>query len=177
MKQLKWILFWVALGTLFNADAGSLPTKTACAPGVQERSKAIARTVFEEILSRGRVDENERLYHPSFVAHTPLRDAYRDEDREASKGWRKAVPNLRMDVLRIVAECNLVVVHWTCSGTNSGEGNGLPATGKTLANLWGMTIFRIQAGQIREEWTSFDQYAMLKQLGLLPGDTQPAASR
>jgi predicted ester cyclase len=168
MKRWNWILFFTASVATLNAFAATPTTHTPCKPGVQERNKAIARTVFEEILSQGRVDENEHLYHPTFVAHSPLRDAYRDEDRAASKGWRKAVPNLRMDVLRIVAECNVIVVHWSGSGTNSGEGNGLPATGKTLANMWGMTIFRIQDGQIREEWTSFDQYALLKQLGLLP---------
>ncbi len=177
MKSLKWILCFIASAAVLNAGAATPSTTTMCKPGVQERNKIIARTVFEDILSRGRVDENERLYHPAFVAHTPLRDADRDEDRAASKGWRTAVPNLRMDVLRIVADCDLVVVHWTGSGTNSGEGNGLPATGKTLANLWGMTIFRIQGGQIREEWTSFDQYAMLKQLGLLPSDPQPTPAR
>jgi predicted ester cyclase len=62
-----------------------------------------------------------------------------------------------------------VVVHWSASGTNTGAGNGLPATGKAVAGLWGMTIFRFVDGRIREEWTSFDQYAMLQELGLLGG--------
>jgi predicted ester cyclase len=32
----------------------------------------------------------------------------------------------------------------------------------------GMTIFRLADGKIIEEWTSFDQYALLTQLGLIP---------
>jgi predicted SnoaL-like aldol condensation-catalyzing enzyme len=132
------------------------------------KNKQIARTVFEEILSKGRIEENENIYHADFVAHAPSRDSNRDEDRAATQGWRLVAPDLRMAVLRVVAECDYVTVHWSASGTNSGAGNGLPATGKALSGLWGMTIFRIQDGTIREEWTSFDQYALLSQLGLLP---------
>ncbi len=151
---------------LAGAATASEPTKS-CGSADVERNKRVARIVFEEVLSRGRVDENEAIYDPAFVAHGPHHDAGRAEDRAASKGWREAVPDLRMDVLQMVAECDRVVVHWSGSGTNSGTGNGLPATGRTISGLWGMTIFRIVDGRIREEWTSFDQYEMLKQMGLL----------
>lgn len=157
-------------GLVFGKDGGS---PAECASDRVERNKQVARTVFEEVLSKGRVEENEHIYHPAFVAHGRNRDAGRDEDRAASKGWREAVPDLQMKVLRVVAECDLVTVHWAGSGTNTGTGNGLPATGKSMNNLWGMTIFRLDDGRIREEWTVFDQYTMLQELGLL--DTGQAA--
>lgn len=160
-----------ALGLLVGITVPGL--LTACERSTEAANKKVARVVFEEILSRGRVDENEHLYHPQFVAHGPTRDADRAADRAASRGWRSAVPDLEMRVLRMVAECDLVSVHWSGSGTNTGTGNGLPATGRRAEHLWGMTIFRIEQGQIREEWTSFDQYALLSQLGLLPA---PAAA-
>lgn len=159
---LSLVLLWPGL---VGAQEASAPSE--CNGARVEGNKRVARTVFEEVLSKGRIDENEHLYHPAFVAHGRTRDAGRDEDRAASKGWRQAVPDLEMKVLRIVAECDLVAVHWAGSGTNTGAGNGLPATGKTMNNLWGMTIFRIDDGKIREEWTVFDQYTMLKELGLL----------
>jgi len=131
-----------------------------------ERNKTVARIVFDEILSRGRIAENEHIYDPGFVAHGPSRDAGRAEDRAASEGWRQAAPDLNMKVLRIAAECDLVGVHWEGTGTNTGAGNGLPATGRSI-RVWGMTFFRLRDGRILEEWTAFDQYSMLKQLGLL----------
>ncbi len=138
-----------------------------CDPARVEGNKRVARIVFDEVLSKGRVDENEHIYHPEFVAHGRTRDAGREEDRAASRGWREAVPDLQMKVLRMVAQCDLVAVHWAGSGTNTGAGNGLPSTGKSMNNLWGMTVFRIEDGRIREEWTVFDQYSMLQELGLL----------
>lgn len=144
-------------------DAGAA---AGCAPADLERNKQVARVVFEEILSKGRIAENEHIYDPAFVAHGPTRDAGRAEDRAASEGWRQAAPDLNMKVLRVAAECDLVAVHWEGTGTNTGTGNGLPATGKSI-RVWGMTFFRLRDGRIFEEWTAFDQYAMLKQLGLL----------
>ncbi len=149
------------------------PTLADCPAGQLERQRAAARTVFEEVLSQGRIEENEHLYHADFVAHGVSRDAGRAEDREASRGWRQAVPDLRMEVLRMVADCDLVAVHWSGSGTNSGTGNGLPATGRYLENLWGVTFFGFRDGKIAEEWTVFDQYSMLRQLGLLAPSGTP----
>jgi len=60
-------------------------------------------------------------------------------------------------------------IYWTARGTNTGTGNGLPATGKK-AELAGITIWRIVDGKIKEEWSAFDQLSMMKQLGLLPAD-------
>lgn len=157
----------ISMALLLIAD-GPAGAAQGCDREVEAGNKQVARKVFEEILSQGRIDENEHLYHPDFVAHGVRRDAGRAEDRAATEGWRSAAPDLRMDVLRMVAECDLVAVHWSGSGTNTGTGNGLPATGKRMEKLWGMTVFRIEGGQIREEWTSFDQYPMLQQLGLLP---------
>lgn len=154
--------------------AASEGKSAACDANTVAHNKAVARVVFDDILSRGKIAENEGIYHPRFVAHGPSRDAGREEDRAASAGWRQAAPDLRMEVLRMVAECDHVVVHWSGSGTNTGEGNGLPATGRRMTNLWGMTIFRMEDGKIREEWTSFDQYPMLQQLGLLGAATDAA---
>jgi len=137
-----------------------------CSAADLERNKAVVRIVFDEILSKGRIAENESIYDPEFLNHGPTRDAGRAEDRAASEGWRQAAPDLNVKILRVAAECDLVAVHWEGSGTNTGTGNGLPATGRSI-RVWGMTFFRLRDGRIFEEWTQFDQYSMLKQLGLL----------
>lgn len=167
-KSMVPVLLWG-----FLASGAALAQATDCTQQQLAHNRRVASTVFEQVLSQGKVDENEHLYHAEFVAHGVTRDAGRAEDRAASRGWRQAVPDLRMDVLRMVVECDQVAVHWSGSGTNTGTGNGLPATGRHLEKLWGMTIFALRDGRIREEWTVFDQYRMLQQLGLLP---DPAAT-
>ena len=140
----------------------------ACTAETRRQNEATVRTVFEEILGKGRIAENEHIYHPDFVARGMTRDATRAEDRAASEGWRSMAPDLQMKVLHLVSDCDYVAAHFEGSGTNTGEGNGFPATGRTI-RVRGMTIFRLVEGRIIEEWSSFDQYALLQQLGLIPG--------
>lgn len=137
-----------------------------CKMKIRTENAETVRIVFDEILSKGLIDENEHIYHADFVAHGLTRDATRAEDRAAAEGWRQMAPDLKMTPLRVVADCWSAAVHWEATGTNTGEGNGIKATGRSV-RLWGMTFFRLEDGKIIEEWTSFDQYAFLSQLGLI----------
>jgi steroid delta-isomerase-like uncharacterized protein len=159
------------LAVLFALGACTTPSpnerqEIACSAQQRRHNEDTVRIVFEEILGKGRIDENEHIYHRDFVAHGMTRDASRAEDRAASEGWRSMAPDLRMTVLRMVSDCDFVAVHFEGTGTNTGEGNGFPATGRSL-RVRGMTFFRLENGQIIEEWTEFDQYELLKQLGMV----------
>jgi predicted ester cyclase len=153
------------LAGIAAGDAGA-DDAFACTAESRQRNEDTVRIVFEEILGKGRIAENEHIYHPDFVARGMTRDATRAEDRAASEGWRSMAPDLQMKVLHLVSDCDHVAAHFEGSGTNTGEGNGFPATGRTI-RVRGMTIFRLVDGRIIEEWSSFDQYALLKQLGLI----------
>src|SRR5512132_3239880 len=136
---------------------------------MQEQNKAIARRAFEEILSKGRFELAEQLYAKDFVNHGIHRNASLEEDQAALKGWHQAFPDVSIVPEKLIAEDDLVTIFWIASGTNTGTGNGLPATGKK-AELAGITIWRIVDGKIKEEWSAFDQLSMMQQLGLLPGN-------
>ena len=158
-------LFWshAMLVTVLLGNA------SGCAHGGSlERNKATARMVFEDVLTRGRWDVSERIHAPDFVARAGKRTEGRAEELESAKGWRSAMPDLVMRIEQMVAEGDLVAVRWTGAGTNTGTGNGLPATGKRL-EIEGTTIFRIVDGRIVEEWNSIDEMGLLRQLGELPG--------
>ena len=137
------------------------------ASSLQEQNKAIARRAFEEILSRGRLELAQQFYAKDFVNHGIHRDASLEEDQAALKGWHQAFSDVAIVPEKLIAEGDLVVVYWIARGTNTGTGNGLPATGKK-AELAGITIWRIVDGKIKEEWSAFDQLSMMQQLGLLP---------
>jgi steroid delta-isomerase-like uncharacterized protein len=143
------------------------------ASSVPEENKAIARRAFEEILSRGRFELADQLYAKDFVNHGIHHDASLEEDQAALKGWHQAFPDVVISPEKLIAEGDLVTIYWVAHGTNTGTGNGLPATGKK-AELAGITIWRIVDGKIKEEWSAFDQLSMMQQLGLLPTDKQPA---
>src|SRR5437762_5375206 len=137
------------------------------ASSLQEQNKAIAKRAFEEVLSGGRFELAEQLYAKDFVNHGIHRDATLEEDQAALKGWRQAFSDITIVLEKLIAEGDLVAIYWIARGTNTGTGNGLPATGKK-GELAGITIWRIVDGKIREEWSAFDQLSMMQQLGLLP---------
>jgi steroid delta-isomerase-like uncharacterized protein len=140
---------------------------TASASDLTERNKAIARRIFEEVFTQGKLEVVDELYAPDFVNHGLRRDVGLQEDREAARGWRSAFPNLEMKVERLVAEEDLVSVLWTAHGTNTGTGMRLSATGKSI-EVRGVTVWRIVDGRIKEEWSAYDERAVMQQLGLLP---------
>src|SRR5215813_4664504 len=145
------------------------------ASSLQEQNKAIARRAFEEILSGGRFELAEELYAKDFVNHGIHRNASLEEDQAALKGWHEAFPDVSIVPEKLIAEDDLVTIYWIARGTNTGTGNGLPATGKK-AEQAGITIWRIVSGKIKEEWSAFDQLSMMQQLGLLPQKTSGGVS-
>ena len=160
----------LAIGAVLAILSVSLASPAA-AQNKADANKAIARRVFEEILSQGKFQLADEFYSKKFVNHGLTRDASLEEDQDAARGWKQAFPDGKITILQEIAEGDLVAVLWVGSGTNSHEGNGLPATGKS-GKIRGITIWRIVNGKIVEEWSEFDQLRLLQQLGLMPETTK-----
>lgn len=143
-------------------------TLLGCTTDLEQRNKQVARRVFTEILSEGHFELAAELYSPEFVNHGIHTSIGLQEDQAAARGWKQAFPDLTITPDILVAEGDLVTVRWIGRGTNTGSGNGIPATGKSV-ELPGITIWRIVDGRITDEWSAFDQLALMQQLGLLPG--------
>jgi steroid delta-isomerase-like uncharacterized protein len=137
------------------------------ADAVEDRNKSVARSFFEDVLDEGKLEDYSKSHAPDFVAHAEGRRASLEEDIAAAREQRKALPDMRVKVNALVAEGDLVSVYWTASGTNSAAGWGIPATGKSVS-VNGMTLFRFEDGLMKEEWSVFNEYSIMKQLGLLP---------
>ena len=172
---MKLRTFFLSLG-LLAANAWLACSTSAAQPASPQSEsaqlalhKSLARRVYDEGLSRGIF---EVPYTPSFVGHGGNRTFTHADGMAEARGWRSAFPDLDVHVDLMVAEGDLVSVRWTASGTNTGEGNGIQATGRSV-KVSGTTVFRFEQGAIAEEWTSGDSLGMLKQLGLFPA---PAAA-
>lgn len=159
------------------AIAGAIPCDATASDGVRteslELNRAITRRVYEEGLNQGRF---EVPYSADFVGHGGRRTFTHADGMAEARGWREAFPDLDITVDRQVAERDLVAVRWTARGTNTGTGNGIPATGRAV-QITGTTLFRVADGRIAEEWTCADSLGLMKQLGLLatPAATPAAA--
>src|SRR5580658_1757892 len=144
----------IAVGVAFAADrVPSLPA----AASQETRNKAIAGRVFEEIFNQGKFQVADEIYARDFVNHGLHRNYDLQEDQAAVHAEKKAFPDLKMSVILMTAEGDLVTAVWVFRGTHTGSGyDGLPPTGVKL-ELRGITVWRIVDGKIREEWTEFDE--------------------
>jgi len=157
LKKLAFALSLLLVATTIPGQAQ--PTNE------QEKNKAVARTFFEEVIGQGKLERYSESHSTDFVAHGTERDYTLTDDIAAARDERTALPDLQIAVNLMVAEGDLVAVHWTAWGTNTQPGMGLPATGKKI-RVSGITIFRFKAGKISEEWSGWNMLSVLKQAGL-----------
>lgn len=177
MRTYKQVL--IVISTLVAILSGSVVlansplAQTVVGEPQLAKNKAAARKVYEEGLSQGKF---EVRYTKDFVGRGGSTSTFTHDDGiKEAKGWRQAFPDLKVNVDLIVAEGDLVSVRWTARGTNSGTGNGLPATGKSVQTS-GTTVFRFVDGAIAEEWTAGDALGLMKQLGLLPAPNSASSA-
>jgi steroid delta-isomerase-like uncharacterized protein len=156
MRQNHLVLLVALLAGATQAGPGDEPA----------RNKAAVRKVFEEILSQGKWEVFDEVHSKDFVAHAGKETFTAAQDLAFAKGWRDAFPDGVSTVEQVVAEGDLVVVRWTGRGTNTGSGNGLPATGRHV-EAGGITIFRMVDGRIAEEWGVTESLSLRRQLGIL----------
>lgn len=171
MKHLRVIVSIAALCATLLACTSATSARDrpgsarACASESIRNNKATARRVYDEGLSQGRF---EVPYTDDFIGHGGAATFSHADGMAEARGWRTAFPDLKVVVDLIVAEGDLVSVRWTARGTNTGAGNGIPATGKRV-EVSGTTVFRFVDGAIAEEWTAGNSLGLMKQLGLMPG--------
>lgn len=90
---------------------------------------------------------------------------------EFVKKWLTEFPDAKMETESVIAEGDLVAWYGRFVGTNENPIGTIPATGKRVDSET-FSFFRIEEGKIAEMWVTWDNVAILTQLGLFP----PAAS-
>jgi steroid delta-isomerase-like uncharacterized protein len=135
---------------------------------------AVLQAWFKEVWCEGQEAAIDRYLAPDAVAHgLPGGDMRGPAGfRPIFHTFRGAFPDLRITVERMVREGDTVTAHTRVTGTHTGDGLGIPPTGKRVT-FEGMTIARIVDGQIREGWNCYDFLGMYQQLGVTP---QPAGA-
>jgi steroid delta-isomerase-like uncharacterized protein len=128
-----------------------------------EQNEAVARRVFDEIFNQGRFAAADEIYARDFVNHGVHRNADLAEDQAAVRWEKKVAPDLHITVDLMTASEDTVTVVWTARGRNTGHAGWIPPTG-TRIELRGITVWRMVDGRIHDEWTSFDELSILRQV-------------
>jgi steroid delta-isomerase-like uncharacterized protein len=78
-----------------------------------------------------------------------------------------ALPDIKLTVEDIFGEGDRIFSRARLQGTNTGEFNGMPPTGRNIDISWIMNVCRVEDGRIAEEWEILDQLELVRQLGLV----------
>lgn len=129
---------------------------------------ALARKVFLEIYAAGRTDLVDQLYADDFVDDSPGGGQGRVLIKEAVAGFHRAVPDLHFEIEDVFTSADRkVVIRYVATGTQTGPYGQIPPSRKSI-RVRGITIFQIENGRIKTEWTEYDRLGMLRQLGVVP---------
>ena len=136
---------------------------------MSEESKALARLLLEDDISRGDVAVAERIIHPDFFDHTnpPGMQRGLDGHKAIVALFRTAFPDQWWRIEDLIAEGDKVVARTTMTGTHLGDFFGIPPTGRSVT-LTGVHIMRVADGKIVEHWGSNDDLNLMRQLGVIP---------
>ena len=122
---------------------------------------------------QGDFDVVDELVAPDYVGH----DSAEPELVLGPQGVRSsleryvaAFPGATVAIDEQLAESDRVATRWTVRGTHTGDLAGISPTGKDVT-VSGLTITRVSAGKVVEQWTTWDRHGLLVQLGAV---TEPA---
>lgn len=145
---------------------------------IEADNKALVQRLHNEV-SNGNQAIFDEVLSPDYIRHCQaMPPEFQElEGTEIFKGfisdWLTAVPDNKDSVHFIIAENNMVAYVTTMTGTQTGPLGELPASGKSF-ELINLIIHRIENGKIAETWVSWDNVALLSQLGFFP---PPAAKQ
>jgi predicted ester cyclase len=137
---------------------------------LENQNKSVVRQ-FGEALNSHNLDSLDDLVAADFVRHSQASPwanvrSLLEFKQYLAEDWR-GVPDAKTTARFLVAEGDLVALYFTYEGTQTGQWGPLPPTGKRV-EFDASGIFRISGGKISEFWITWDNFAILAQLGQLP---------
>ena len=139
---------------------------------LEEQNKALMRRIHSEV-SKGNLAIFDEVLSPDYVRHCQamppgLQEIHGAETFKAFVAdFVNAVSNCKDEIDFIIADSNMVAYVTTTTGVQTGPMGDLPASGKEFM-LKNIVIQRIENGKVAETWISWDNVAMLTQLGFFP---------
>lgn len=138
-------------------------------------NKSIVRRMYEEVWNKRNLEAAKELIAPSHAVQLfDAADSGVGPEAYARNvvQFVRAFPDLKFNVVDIVAENEKVVALWNISGTHKGEFRGIAPTGKKVS-VDGITISQLADGKIIDSYVSMDMWSLMRQLGAIPATGQP----
>ena len=119
--------------------------------------KAVVRRLVDEVMNGGDLSVVlDALYAPGPAATA----------RRWIEPFLASFSDVRMRVVELVAEGDVVADRFTCSGTHTATWRGHPPTGHRFTDVAEVYFFRLAEGRITRAWGLEDTAERMRQLGL-----------
>jgi predicted ester cyclase len=127
-----------------------------------EENKAVVRREQEELWNHtGDLDAAEELFAADQA----------EAAKQEAADFRRGFPDVISTIEDLIAEGDKVVARWRSRATHQGNYMGIAPTGNRI-ELTGISIYRIEEGEIAESWTVEDQFGLMQQIGAFPEPEQ-----
>jgi predicted SnoaL-like aldol condensation-catalyzing enzyme len=111
-------------------------------------NKALVQNFWKDVFIARNIDAAPRYVRPDFIQHDPhMQPGLKGFVEFFRETFAHTPPNLKIEVVKTVAEGDLVVTYNQFSGTDP---QGKPFTGT------GFDMFRVQGGLIAEHWSQVE---------------------
>ena len=135
---------------------------------MSDHQKASIVRWFEEVWNKGRREVIDEMFPPEIILH--------DGDT-VSKGpeafklfydrMRASFSDIKVTPEEAISEGDLVCLRWSVTMRHTGDGIGVPSTGKQLRTT-GMTMIRFANGRFSEAWQNWDMMQLMEQINNAP---------
>lgn len=135
---------------------------------MSDSNKQLVRRLYQEIVNEGNDSLIDELVGEGYVHHSREGTRHgRQALRDQISTYLGAFPDMKLQVDDVLSDGDRVATRVTGSGTHTGPLEGMPPTGKPV-KIDAQSIFRIEGGQVVEEWEIIDEVSMMEQLGQTP---------
>jgi len=167
MKYLILVFSLMLFFTACKKDGGPLGTASGT-DSTEEANKARFRAAYD-IFSNGNLDALDTLVDANFTEHTPWpgQEPGLAGLKKGFTEFRAAFPDMKMTLNHVWADGDVVIGHFTQTGTMTGTLGGMPASNKAM-NISGVDIVRIKDGKAVEHWGYSEENKMAQQMGWMP---------
>jgi predicted ester cyclase len=166
-----WLVTVFAAGAVAFAEE-TLPTPRSIILTAGQESAAqpviLAARRYAAFWNTGEARYAEAALAQNFVDRTlpPGRPQGLRGVLEASKNFRAAIPDLRAEIEELLVVKDRAVVRYIFTGHFTGRFKDLKGDGREI-NFRAVDIYRVQNGQISDNWHLEDNLALMQQLGVV----------
>jgi predicted ester cyclase len=134
---------------------------------VEEQNKEIVRRLAEEEDGGNLFEIIDEIVAPNVIYHYPNNDELSGLEnlKQNRAQLHTAFSDIKHTIKYQVAEDDLVVTHYTWSGTHNKEWLGIEPTDQKIA-LTILETCRLKDGKIVEAWVEFEFLGFMQQLGM-----------